>query len=195
MNADEVVEIVARDIAFYRNSDGGVTFSGGEPLVQSDFLYEMLRLCRERGIHTAVETCGSLPEEAFRKILPVTDLFLYDLKVIDDSLHRKYTGHGSRRILRNLAFLAREGATITVRVPLIHGITDTEDNLSAIVDVMHRNGLQRIMPEPGHSLGKSKYAEFGIRDPMPHQPDCPIDSYERALALFDRAGLVIETAW
>ena len=158
----ELTRIIALDIPFYRNSGGGVTFSGGEPLMQPAFLYEVLSRCKELGIHTAVETCGWASRDVLQKILPLTGLFLYDLKIIDPLLHLQHTGKPVEPVLSNLAFLATQTTDIVIRLPLVPGITDTAANIEAICDVMSESGLKRISIEPYHTLGVEKYAEHGM---------------------------------
>ncbi len=195
MTAAEVVAVVSRDMAFYRNSGGGVTFSGGEPLAQPGFLLEMLRLCRERVIHTTVETCGWAPAEVISSILPYTDLFIFDLKLLDEQKHLEYTGKSLQPVLENLALLASAAVNLTVRVPLIGGITDTPENLEAIAGLMRQLGLQRIMPVPSHTLGMTKYEEFGLKCPMPGLANYDRQRHYEAGEFFTRNGLVLETAW
>lgn len=162
ITSEELAEIIALDIPFYRNSGGGVTFSGGEPLMQFKFLLDVLRKCKARNIHTAVETCGWADRKALEHILPFTDLFLFDLKIIDPDLHLIYTGKSVHPILENLAFLTSEKADLWIRFPLIPDITDTTENLKNLIDIMNKNGLQRICLEPYHTLGREKYAEHGM---------------------------------
>ena len=98
----ELVKSLLNDRAFYDNSGGGVTLSGGECLIYSDFCAELLKELKENGVHTAVDTCGYVSRAAFNKVIPYTDVFLYDIKAYDDDVHRKCTGHGNREILENL---------------------------------------------------------------------------------------------
>lgn len=195
MTATEVVNIVSRDMAFYRNSGGGVTFSGGEPMAQPAFLLEMLRQCRQRTIHTTVETCGWASAEALHSILPYADLFIFDLKIIDEKKHEDFTGKSVQPILENLALLASSSVNLTVRVPLIDGITDTPGNLQAIAGLMKELGLQRVKPVPSHTLGMAKYEEFGLKSPMPGLTDYDRHRHYEAGEYFTREGFVLETAW
>ncbi len=162
ISSDDLVKLIARDIPFYRNSGGGVTFSGGEPLAQPEFLLEVLQKCKSLGIHTAIETCGWAGKQAFQQVLPFTDLFLFDLKIIDPAQHLRYTGKEVAPILRNLEFLASEKATIVIRFPLVPGITDSPDKLQAIAGIMNQTGLRHINLEPYHALGTDKYPEHGM---------------------------------
>ncbi len=163
---DELVARVAADADFYRNSGGGVTFSGGEPLAQPDFLLAALERCRAIGIHTAVETCGYAPRDRLAAVEPLVDLFLYDLKLADPVRHRALTGVGNADILANLRFLAaRAGDKVVVRVPIVPGFTDDLPNLEAIAALTRELGIDRVELCPYHPLGRAKYAELGRPDP------------------------------
>ena len=121
----EVVAQVEKDLPYFRSSQGGVTLSGGEPTRQAQFAYHFLHACRERGIHTAMETTGYAQWSTLAPLADVTDLFLYDIKFFDDSDHRRYVGVPNRVILENLQKLAASGSEIHVRVPCIAGINDS----------------------------------------------------------------------
>jgi len=157
----EVLDIVMKDFDFYRNSGGGVTFTGGEPLAQPAFLKEMLQECKKKKIHTAIETCGYASASDVKSILPFTDLFLYDIKIADSKLHKKYTGKPNVLILENLAFIASSGKQVIVRLPLVPGITDTNDNLQQVAEIMAGLGIKEINIEPYNPLGEEKYLEYG----------------------------------
>jgi pyruvate formate lyase activating enzyme len=170
----ELVARVAKDLAFYRNSGGGVTFSGGEPFAQTEFLLAALAACRDAGIHTAVETCGHADPALVAAAQPLVDLFLYDVKVVDADRHRALTGVDNRLIMENLRHLAdADPARIVLRVPLVPGATDDDANLAAIADLARSIGVTRIDIEPYHSLGHGKYLELGLPSPetaTPHDP-------------------------
>jgi pyruvate formate lyase activating enzyme len=140
--SDELMEMVKKDIPFFDESGGGVTFSGGEPMLQFDFLHEMLLKCKEQGIRTAVDTSGYASVEKFDKIRRLVDVFLYDIKFADEADHIQYTGVSNKLILKNLEFLLLQDATIWIRIPLIPGINDTQENI---------NGTIRILKEIGFS--------------------------------------------
>jgi pyruvate formate lyase activating enzyme len=125
----QVMAEIERDIAFYDQSGGGVTFSGGEPLLQRDFLLALLRACQEKEIHTTVDTCGFATWETLDRLREHVDLFLYDLKLIDDARHPRFTGVSNELILQNLQRLSTLGHDIILRVPIIPGINDDEENL------------------------------------------------------------------
>lgn len=131
MTVYELVNEIIEDDPFYRNSGGGVTFSGGEIMCQSDFVAEVLRECRKRGIHTAVETNMSFPWESYMQVLPLLDLVLTDIKVMDEKVHIESTGVSNRIILENVERLAGTGIPFIVRTPVVPGFNDTKENISA----------------------------------------------------------------
>jgi len=154
--ADAVAE-AARDAVFFDESGGGVTFSGGEPLAQPEFLAEMLELCRGRGIHAAVDTCGFVPPDVLMRIRPLADLFLFDLKVMDSARHARLTGAPNALILENLRRLARSGARIVVRVPLIPGVNDDEENIVRTAEFLRSlDAPPPLRLLPYHRLGRGK---------------------------------------
>jgi len=129
----ELAALIIRDKIFYENTSGGVTFSGGEPLLYIDYLYSVCSILKKENIHITIETCGFFNYETFRNtLIPLIDLYLYDLKLMDNQKHIEFTGQSNEIILQNLLNLSREGKEIIVRTPLIPGITDTEENLSQI---------------------------------------------------------------
>jgi len=132
MTVAQVMAEIERDVAFYDQSGGGVTFSGGEPLSQPDFLLALLRACKENEIHTAVDTCGFAAWETLDSIRKHVDLFLYDLKLMDEAKHREFTGVSNELILKNLQMLSAQGQDIFLRVPVIPGINDDAENIRQI---------------------------------------------------------------
>jgi pyruvate formate lyase activating enzyme len=154
----QVIEIINQDEVFYDESGGGATFSGGEPLIQIEFLEQLLKKCRDNHIHNTIDTCGYVPAESFQRIYKYTDLFLYDLKLFDDELHQKYTGVSNKIIMENLEFLNSVNAKVNIRIPLIPEITDTEYNLSAISNyLLTLNNVNRIDLLPYNKLAEDKY--------------------------------------
>ena len=156
---EEVFSEIIKDKAFYENSSGGVTFSGGECMLQMDFLIKILKQCKENGIHTAVDTAGHIPFQSFEKILPYTDLFLYDIKILDSQKHKKYTGVGNELILENLKKLFKSKAKIWIRIPIISDINDSVEEMQKIKDFLDENGKpEKIELLPYHAMGENKYA-------------------------------------
>jgi pyruvate formate lyase activating enzyme len=163
MTPEEVLEEVLKDELFYHKSGGGVTFSGGEPFEQSGFLLRTAELCKEHGIHTAVETCGAVSWKTLESSLPLIDLFLYDLKMLDSSEHERCTGVSNDRILDNFKRLVGAGKEMRVRVPIIPGCNDSDKDLGALVEFLQDNapGIP-VDLLPYHRLGRSKYDRLGI---------------------------------
>jgi len=162
VSVDELMTEIEADMPFYKDSDGGVTFSGGEPLLQSEFVALALKRCKAEGINTAVDTAGNVKYSAFERVLPYTDLFLYDLKAMDDKLHRFLTGVSNKLLLDNLRAIDREGATIRIRVPVITGANDHNDNFMEMAEFLSSlNCIQGVEPLPYHSLGAGKLESLG----------------------------------
>lgn len=169
---EEVLAQVLPDKAFYDNSGGGVTFSGGECMLQIDFLAEILKKCKENGIHTAVDTAGAVPFRHFEKILPYTDLFLYDIKLLDSEKHKRFTGADNQIILENLQKLFAKGANIWIRIPVIQGVNDSPEELEAIKAFLDTCGTpEKVELLPYHPMGENKHRAIG-REPQPFRaPD------------------------
>lgn len=181
----EIINEIASQIAFFDESKGGVTFSGGEPLAQPRFLKNLLRGCRMLNIHTAIDTSGFAPQSVLHEIAPLTDLFLFDLKLIDEQEHIHHTGVSNRIILENLQYLFRIGADIRLRIPLIPGITDTERNLLAIAEIANNAGnVKGVDLLPYHSMAADKYNRLGISYNLKHLGPYPAEKAEKALHLF-----------
>lgn len=157
LSVRELFEEIRRDLVFFEESKGGVTFSGGEPLLDPEYLRGILEVCRAAGIRTAVDTCGHAPPEAFRTILRATDLFLYDVKLVDPERHRKHTGVSNERILENLKELAASGAAVVVRYPVVPGINDDLENASATGRLLADVGIGIVELLPYHGLAREKY--------------------------------------
>jgi len=157
MSVEQVMHEIEKDTAFYEESGGGVTFSGGEPLMQPDFLYNLLKACNEKGIHTALDTCGYAKKEVLLKISENVDLFLYDLKIIDEEKHIEFTGVSNELILENLRELSRLGKKIIVRFPLIPGINDNETDIMEIGKfVSSIKNVNELDILPYHKAGSEK---------------------------------------
>ena len=164
MAADEVMSEILKDALFYRQSGGGVTFSGGEPTLQHEFLLTLLAACRNAGIHTALDTCGYNRREIFRSLVPYIDLFLYDLKSLDDELHKRATGVGVDLIIGNLKYLDSTGIPLWLRTPVIPGYTERGENIRQIARFIRDEltNVKRYDLLPFSNLCASKYDELGI---------------------------------
>ncbi len=167
MTVEQVMAEVQRDAAFYEESGGGVTFSGGEPLAQADFLLGLLLACRARGLHTTLDTCGYASEATLHRVRPYVDLFLFDLKMMDDNRHRAATGVSNGPIQRNLRLLAEDGQRVIVRTPIIPGCTDDEPNIRQIGTFVSTLGLTQVDILPYHRLANDKYARLNRPNPLP----------------------------
>jgi pyruvate formate lyase activating enzyme len=161
MSLNEVLKEIDKDLIFYGESEGGVTVSGGEPLSQLTFLNSLLDECKGRGIQTAVDTCGYAPYKSIDKISNRADLFLYDIKIIDEKKHRKYTGVSNKTILQNFKKLTDKGSNIQVRFPVIPGINDSEENVTKTAEFLVSCGTKNISLLPYHRSGIEKYTGLG----------------------------------
>ncbi len=162
MDANRAVEEILTDLPYYRESGGGVTFSGGECMLQIDFLEAVCRQCREKGISTAIDTAGCVPWERFARILPFASLFLYDVKAIDPQVHRRLTGADNALILRNLEGLLDAGARVWIRVPCVPGGNDGE--MEGIAEYLAGKRMERVELLAYHRLGSGKRALLGLED-------------------------------
>lgn len=194
MTADEVMREIIRDRLYYEESKGGVTFSGGEPLMQHRFLLELLQLCRKEGIHAAVDTSGYADPEVFTRIAKATDLLLFDIKTIDEQCHYETTGRSNQIILDNLASLDVPHMELIIRIPLIPGINDGIKSLTETIQFLKtiRQPVRRVDFLPFHRLGQHKYEALGL-SPSPKLPDQhSIANTPEALALFSAAGFRVK---
>jgi pyruvate formate lyase activating enzyme len=157
LSLEEVYQVAIRDKLFYQNSGGGVTVSGGEPLSQGDFVAELFKRFQDTGFHTCLDTCGYAEPEALEKVLPYTNLVLFDVKLMDPVAHRKATGKSNKKILRNLKLVSESGVPTIIRIPLIPGINDSEGDITDIARHIKSLELKEINLLPYHRFGESKY--------------------------------------
>ena len=171
-SVEEILEEALKDTLFYQNSGGGVTFSGGECMLQIDFLEACLKGCKEKGLHTAVDTAGHIPFESFARILPYTDLFLYDVKAMDREKHQAFTGVPNDLILDNLSKLLSMGKAVWVRVPVIPTVNDTVEEMTALRRFLEKYGHpEKVELLPYHALGEHKYAAIGKKATSFQKPE------------------------
>ena len=162
IDADGLLSEILKDKPFYGNT-GGVTFSGGECLLQADFVSEVLKKAKAEGLHTAVDTCGYAAWESIEKTLDHCDLYLYDVKCIDKQTHIKYTGVDNSLILENLKKLSDTGKEIWIRIPLIPDFNNTESEITKIADfILTLPSVRQVTLMPYHSLGSDKYKALGL---------------------------------
>lgn len=186
----DLLEIVLKDQVFYDQSGGGITLSGGEPLAQPDFVAEILKSSKLHGLHTAVDTSGYCSRNALMQVLPYTDLFLYDLKLMDESSHLKYTAVSSKKILDNLAFLLQSGSRVIARIPMIPGITANKNNLRQLAEfISSLDQIPEINLLPYHRTAAGKYEKLGMKDRMKGQSELRPQEIEAGLEIFKRSGL------
>jgi pyruvate formate lyase activating enzyme len=192
MGLSEVMAEVERDIVFFDESGGGVTFSGGEPLAQPRFLEALLSACRERGIHTALETCGFAQRSVLLRLAERVDLILYDLKLVDPAKHEMFTGAPSTPILRNLEALTEAGRRVIVRIPIVPGINDGEQEVSAFRDFLAPLGVRQVHLLPYHQTGAGKYPRLGLPNPLPDVPSPSSERMRQVAASLEAAGFEVK---
>ena len=161
LTTEEVIKEIEKDLIFYEESGGGVTFSGGEPLGQSEFLEGLLNGCREKKIHTVVDTSGYISWEILNKTSPKVDLFLYDLKLMDNERHKKYTGVSNEIILENLEKLSSVHNNIFIRFPVIPGINDDYQNIRKMGEFLSSLEITQVNLLSYHYIGMDKYRRLG----------------------------------
>lgn len=185
MTPEELLEEVKRYKNFIKK--GGVTCTGGEPLVQADFLLEFMRLCKEAGFHTALDTSGIVFSEKARAVLEYTDLVLLDIKTLDDELHKSYTGQELVNNQRFLDYLQQIGKPTWIRHVVVPGYTDNDDRLNELADFVSRYSVvQQVEILPYHTMGKYKYAELGILYPLDGTDDLTMERKKNAVDIFKR---------
>lgn len=163
---EEILPVLLEDREFYVNSCGGVTLSGGECLMQPDFCAELLRLLKAEGIHTAVDTCGFVPRASIEKVLPYTDIFLFDIKAVDPQVHKSCTGQSNELILENLRYIDAAGKAIEVRVPYVPGHNDQQmEKISALVKTLKNVTAVKVLPY--HNYAGSKYEALDMENTLP----------------------------
>jgi pyruvate formate lyase activating enzyme len=164
-SVENVLEMLEKEKVFINQSKGGITFSGGEPMLQFEFLLETLRVCKANGYHTAVDTSGYSSAENYKSIIPFTDLFLFDIKHLDEARHTELTGVSNKGIIDNYHILLKSGKDIMVRVPIIPGYNDDPDHLERLrqfLSATKTSSLKKISLLPYHKIGSSKYKRFNV---------------------------------
>lgn len=188
-----VMNDLNKDLMFYEESEGGVTFSGGEPLMQPEFLAEMLKLCRQAGIHTAVDTSGMADNDIFTEIAGLTDLLLFDLKSLDNEKHIQFTGAENTQILMNLLSLSTPSPDMIIRIPVIPGFNDSIEQMREISIFLSELSVpvRKIEPIPYHRLGRQKYAALGMNIPDAFSPEITSEQLKSFKSIFETKGFIV----
>ena len=196
ISVDGLMQELEKERLVMEESGGGVTFSGGEPLMQPLFLKESLKACFFAGMHTAVDTSGYATKQIIEEIVPYTNLFLWDMKLMDDDKHIFYTGVSNRQIISNLSWLSQLDKEIFIRIPVVMGITSTEENLFQIIRFLDgiRNSVSRVDLLPYHRIGKSKYEKLNISFQLKSGEYSPDTSQlAKILSFFREEGFNVHT--
>ncbi|QGY48104.1 glycyl-radical enzyme activating protein [Maribellus comscasis] len=191
---NELLKIIEKERVHIDQSGGGVTFSGGEPTMYADFLIKMLDACGKKGLHRAVDTCGFTKSETLLEVAQRTDLFLFDLKLMDPIKHKKWTGVDNQLILKNLKLLAETGANINIRIPFIKNVNTSEDEVKKMADFISELPGDKPMVNllPYHNIATGKYQKLE-QDYNAGEMDEPSeDEIEKATKIFNSFGLKVE---
>jgi len=187
MTVDELLPLLLEDKEFYETSGGGVTVSGGECLCQADFCAELLKKLKENGIHTAVDTCGFVSQNTLDKVIPYTDIFLYDVKAVDEAVHIKCTGQPNRQILKNLKYIDSCNKPIEVRIPFVPEYNANEiDKIGELLATL--KNLTKVRVLPYHNYAGSKYKSLDMENTLPEKlPDD--ESLKNAIETLKKYGI------
>ena len=190
ISTEALLKEIKKDLAFFEESGGGVTFSGGEPFMQTAFLKEISKACKESGIHVTVDTTGYTTTKNLEEVLPYVDLFLYDLKQMDDERHFEFTGVSNKKILENLLFLKEQQKEIVIRIPIVPGYNDDEENIKATLDFLSgMNGaVKEIHLLPYHNIADGKYQRFHIQSKMKKMKSLPEEELYPLKERFEKNG-------
>lgn len=188
---EEVCRIVEKDMSYYRNSGGGVTVSGGEPTSQPESLLELLVKCREMGIHTCLDTCGFADWDVLKEALKHVDLVLMDNKHMNTEIHKKFTGVNNELILENTARAAAQGVPMIIRVPLIPGLNDSDENVNQLGQFMKTCGLSRVDLLPYHRFSLSKYQALSKEYSLEELPSPDEAEVRRVASTLEALGRVV----
>lgn len=194
-STDDILEILESEKIFIAQSKGGVTFSGGEPMLQSEFLIEALKECKKSGYHTTVDTSGYSAANNFRSVIPYTDLFLFDIKQIDNEKHLKYTGVSNYLILENLHLLLDSGRDIMIRIPVVPGVNDDTGSMKNLKQFLIKNktdNLKKINLLPYHKTGSSKYKKLNKASKMGNVEPPSVERMQELKEFFSDVGVKVK---
>ncbi len=188
-SVEEIVRVCLQDREFYEESGGGVTLSGGEPLMQAEFARALLEALGEQGVHRAIETTGFTNESDFLSTLPLVELLLFDVKHWDSARHKQGTGTDNGLILRNLRAAVEAGKDVLPRIPVIPGFNDGLEDADGFARLLSGLGLERAQLLPFHQFGENKYAEMGLAYAYANVPALHPEDLEEYRARFVRGGI------
>jgi len=192
MTVNDVIDVVSKDSLFYRNSNGGVTFSGGEPIYQPAFLLELLKESQKQGFHTCLDTSAYTQWEVLEEILDHVDLVLFDIKHVDPEKHVELTGVDNRLILNNLKRTVDIGKKIIIRVPLLLGVNDSEKNINALGNFMSELSINKVDLLPYHKLGVKKYERLGMEYNLTELRSFKREEVDVIRGILENFGLEVE---
>lgn len=189
-SVDELMKIIDKDACFYEESNGGVTLSGGEVMTQDiEFLEALCKRLKDRDYNIAIDTCGYAPKENYERLLPYVDTFLYDMKTLDDEVHKKYMGKSNDLILSNLEFLAKNRANINIRIPVVEPVNSDIETMQQIITYLKDNiGITKVNLLPYHNTGSSKYEKLGRVYPAKELGIPSMKQMETLKTLFEQNG-------
>jgi len=188
MTVDEICRIVAQDFSYYQNSGGGVTVSGGEPCSQPEFFLELLPKLKETGVHICLDTCGFAPWDILKEAVKLVDLVLMDNKHMDSEIHKKLTGVDNELILENTKKIADLGVPVIIRIPLIPGLNDSDENISQLGQFMKDCNLPRVDLLPYHRFSSSKHKALGLSYLLDDVSDPEQDELQRSAKILEGFG-------
>jgi len=191
---EELLKIIEKERPHIDQSGGGVTFSGGEPLLNPEFLIKMLDACGKKGLHRAVDTCGFAPAETLLEVAKHTDLFLFDLKLMDPAMHKKWTGVDNRLILKNLKLLAESGANINIRVPFIKNVNTSKEEILKMAELISSLPGEKPMVNllPYHNIATGKYQKLEIEYNADEMDEPSEKEIQKATEIFNSFNLEVE---
>ena len=190
----DVMEIIQKDLIFYEESGGGVTFSGGEPLMQPEFLAGLLDACRQTDIPAAVDTCGYVPSGLLERMADKVDLFLYDVKLIDEEKHKRHTGASNKLILENLRMLSNKGKRVIIRIPLLRDVNDQPDNIHQTIEfLLPQNNLREINLLPYHRGGEEKRKRLDKKNSRRTFQSASENRIQNIKKIFEGQGFSVKT--
>ena len=194
ITVDELMQELLKEQVFMEESGGGVTFSGGEPMLQPEFLYAALKACKDYGLHTAVDTALVSSWQTIEKIASFTDLFLVDLKLIDDELHQKYTGVSNHLILSNIQELSESGKRIRIRIPMIPAVTNTTENIEQTIAFLNelKSPVEAVDLLPFHNTANEKYKRFHMDNHFVSLPSMDKRDVFDFKTKFEDAGFIVK---